>query len=141
MDFDLSIDELEKIIDIQNINVIVKKHTNIIEGNCMYQHNSNFKNFEGICYDNKLILRKNLYTLGKNSKSIVEIGLNGGHGPMMKNNQIYCQKTVNMMFNLTNELENEAIDISKPIQINFYKQDDEGTTGLHRPTFKMGNFP
>ena len=71
---------LEQIEDIININNIIKKYTNNFEGNCLYKHLSNFDEFEiGLRYDNKLILRENLYTLAKNSKNIIEIGLNGGH--------------------------------------------------------------
>jgi len=72
--------ELEKTEDITNINNIIKKYTNTIEGNCLYRHLSNFKEFEeGQRYNNKLILRENLYKLAKNSKNVMEIGLNGGH--------------------------------------------------------------
>lgn len=71
---------LENTIDIININNIIKKHTNIIEGNCLYRHKSNFIPFEeGERYDNKLILRNNLYYIVKDAKNIIEIGLNGGH--------------------------------------------------------------
>lgn len=77
---DLSNEALESTTDIKNINNIIKKHTNFIEGNCLYQHNSNFIPFEkGDRYDNKLILRNNLYNIAKNAKNIMEIGLNGGH--------------------------------------------------------------
>jgi len=38
----LSNEYLEKTIDIININNIIKKHTNKVEGNCLYRHKSNF---------------------------------------------------------------------------------------------------
>ena len=76
----LSNDTLEVTDDIRNINNIIKKHTSIIEGNCLYQHRSNFLPFEkGQRYDNKLILRNNFYNIVKDAKNILEIGLNGGH--------------------------------------------------------------
>jgi len=77
---DLSNNALELTDDVNNINTIIKKHTNIIEGNCLYQHKSNFIGFEeGLRYDNKLILRTNFYNIVKGAKNIFEIGLNGGH--------------------------------------------------------------
>ena len=46
----------------------------------MYRHYSNFVQFEdGHRYNNKLILRKNFYNIVKGAKSLLEIGLNGGH--------------------------------------------------------------
>lgn len=76
----LSNEYLENTPDIININNIIKKHTNKIEGCCLYQHNSNFAPFEkGHRYDNKLILRNNFYNIVKDAKNIIEIGLNGGH--------------------------------------------------------------
>jgi predicted O-methyltransferase YrrM len=76
----LSNKELEKLEEIQNINNIILNHTNKVEGNCLYKHLSNFEEFEeGMRYDNKLILRKNLHDIAKNVKNIIEIGLNGGH--------------------------------------------------------------
>jgi predicted O-methyltransferase YrrM len=80
---DLSNAALEKIEDIQNINKIVRKYTNRIEGNCLYRHRSDLKEFEkGTRYDNKLILRQNIYKIAAsttNVKNVLEIGLNGGH--------------------------------------------------------------
>lgn len=77
---ELSNKTLEKTIDIININTIIKKHTNKIEGCCLYQHQSNFLQFEkGNRYDNKLILRSNFFNIVKDAKNILEIGLNGGH--------------------------------------------------------------
>lgn len=71
---------LEQTEDIININNIIRRHTNFIEGNCLYQHRSNFAEFErGMRYDNKLILRENFYNIVKNKKNLLEIGLNGGH--------------------------------------------------------------
>ena len=76
----LSNEYLEKTIDIININNIIKKHTNKVEGNCLYRHKSNFLPFEeGNRYDNKLIVRTNFYNIVKDAKNIIEIGLNGGH--------------------------------------------------------------
>lgn len=76
----LSNEELEKKTDIININNIIKKYTNIVEGNCLYRHKSNFIQFEkGHRYDNKLILRNNFFNIVKDAKNILEIGLNGGH--------------------------------------------------------------
>ena len=72
--------ELEKVEDIRNINTIISNHTNLVEGNCLYRHLSNLKEFEeGLRYDNKLILRTNFYNIAKNVKNVIEIGLNGGH--------------------------------------------------------------
>ena len=77
---DLSNTALEKNDDIQNINRIIKKHTSKIEGNCLYKHQSSFEEFEkGTRYENKMILRKNLYNISKNRNNVLEIGLNGGH--------------------------------------------------------------
>jgi hypothetical protein len=77
---DLSNKNLEQTIDIKNINNIIKEHTNKIEGCCLYQHKSNFLPFEeGKRYDNKLILRNNIFNIAKDAKSLLEIGLNGGH--------------------------------------------------------------
>tara|TARA_Y100000389_G_scaffold150125_1_gene149588 strand:+ start:825 stop:974 length:150 start_codon:yes stop_codon:yes gene_type:complete len=42
----LSNEALEKTTDIININNIIKKYTNKIEGNCLYRHQSNFIEFE-----------------------------------------------------------------------------------------------
>lgn len=68
---DLSNKTLEKTIDIININNIIKKHTNKIEGCCLYQHQSNFLQFEeGNRYDNKLILRRNFFNIVKDAKNI-----------------------------------------------------------------------
>ena len=76
----LSNEGLEKTTDIININNIIKKHTNKVEGNCLYRHHSNFIQFEkGHRYDNKLILRNNFFNIVKDAKNILEIGLNGGH--------------------------------------------------------------
>jgi len=44
------------------------------EGNCLYQHASNF-----IIDKTKNILRQNLYNISKDAGSIIEIGINGGH--------------------------------------------------------------
>lgn len=56
----------KKTIDIININNIIKKHTNKVEGNCLYRNDSNFIPFEeGQRYDNKLILRNNFYNIEK----------------------------------------------------------------------------
>jgi hypothetical protein len=71
---------LENTEDVININKIIRTFTNKVEGNCLYRHQSNLDKFEeGQRYNNKLILRENLYKLAKNSKNIMEIGLNGGH--------------------------------------------------------------
>ena len=79
-EIDLSNKALEKTVDIENINNIIKKHTHRFEGNCLYRHYSNFVQFEdGHRYNNKLILRKNFYNIVKGAKSLLEIGLNGGH--------------------------------------------------------------
>ena len=76
----LSTEGLEKTTDIININNIIKKYTNKVEGNCLYRHQSNFIQFEkGHRYDNKLILRNNFFNIVKDAKNILEIGLNGGH--------------------------------------------------------------
>lgn len=76
----LSNEGLEKTTDIININNIIKKYTNKVEGNCLYRHQSNFIQFEkGHRYDNKLILRNNFFNIVKDAKNILEIGLNGGH--------------------------------------------------------------
>ena len=76
----LSNEGLEKTNDIININNIIKKYTNKVEGNCLYRHQSNFIQFEkGHRYDNKLILRNNFFNIVKDAKNILEIGLNGGH--------------------------------------------------------------
>ena len=73
-------EDLEKTTDIININNIIKKHTNKVEGNCLYRHMSNFTQFEeGHRYDNKVILRNNLFNIVKGAKNLLEIGLNGGH--------------------------------------------------------------
>lgn len=77
---DLSNQALEQTTDIININNIIKKYTNKIEGNCLYKHQSDFIQFEkGHRYDNKLILRNNFLNIVKDVKNILEIGLNGGH--------------------------------------------------------------
>lgn len=66
--------------DIKNLNKIIKESNEILEGNCLYKNKSNFEDFEeGHRYNNKLILRNNLFKLAKISKNIIEIGLNGGH--------------------------------------------------------------
>lgn len=75
----LSNEYLETTTDIININNIIKKHTNSVEGNCLYQHRSNFQQFEGKRYDEKKILRDNFFNIAKDAKNLLEIGLNGGH--------------------------------------------------------------
>lgn len=60
---------------VSSINKIVKEIKEPMEGNCLYQHHSNFKFHR----DNKEALRQNIYTLCKQSKSILEIGFNAGH--------------------------------------------------------------
>ena len=77
---DLSNKSLEQTDDIKNINNIIRKHTQKVEGNCLYKHQSEFVQFEpGQRYNNKLILRTNFYNIVKDAKNILEIGLNGGH--------------------------------------------------------------
>ena len=46
-----------------------------LEGNCLYQHHQDF----ALHADNKEQLRKNLYTLCSDARSIVEVGFNAGH--------------------------------------------------------------
>lgn len=75
----LSNEYLETTTDIININNIIKKHTNSVEGNCLYQHKSNFQQFEDKRYDEKKILRENFFNIVKDAKNLLEIGLNGGH--------------------------------------------------------------
>jgi hypothetical protein len=77
---DLSTKTLESTVDISNINDIIRKYTNTPEGNCLYQHLKPFVEFEpGNRYDNKLLLRTNLFNIAKEGKNILEVGLNGGH--------------------------------------------------------------
>ena len=45
-----------------------------MEGNCLYQHHSNFK----LHCHNKENLRFNIFTICKHKNSILEIGFNGG---------------------------------------------------------------
>ena len=74
-------DDFKKSIDIINVNNLIKQTGEKIEGNCVYKHDKTiFEEFEpGLRYNNKLILRNNLFKIAEKSKNIVEIGLNGGH--------------------------------------------------------------
>ena len=60
---------------VSSINKIVEEIREPMEGNCLYQHLSNFEFHR----DNKEALRQNIHTLCKQSKSILEIGFNAGH--------------------------------------------------------------
>ena len=67
--------------DIKKINEIIQKIGEPLEGNCLYRHNSKkFEDFEpGHRYNNKAILRKNLWKIAQKSKNVLEVGFNGGH--------------------------------------------------------------
>ena len=60
---------------INELNKIIKGTGEKIEGNCLYQHESNFEYHHG----NKEDLRNNIFKICKNKKSILEVGFNGGH--------------------------------------------------------------
>ena len=57
------------------INKIVKESKEPLEGNCLYQNQSNFILHE----DNKEKLRMNLFNLAKEKNNIIEVGFNAGH--------------------------------------------------------------
>ena len=57
------------------LNKIVKESKEPLEGNCLYQNQSNFILHE----DNKENLRMNLFNLAKEKNNIIEVGFNAGH--------------------------------------------------------------
>jgi precorrin-6B methylase 2 len=60
---------------VQSINNEVKPYApEGFEGNCLYQHTSNFE-----IDINKEVLRNNIYQLAKYHNNILDIGVNGGH--------------------------------------------------------------
>ena len=61
---------------IKELDMIIKKTGEKMEGNCLYRNNSNF-NYR--IEDPDENLRYNIFTLCKNRKSILEVGFNGGH--------------------------------------------------------------
>ena len=50
-----------------------------LEGNCFYKHFSGFVEFEQGEWNEKNILRENLFKIAKKSRTGIEIGFNGGH--------------------------------------------------------------
>lgn len=60
---------------VNKLNKIIKNSGEKMEGNCLYQHLSNFTYHR----DNKENLRYNIYSLCKYKNSILEVGFNGGH--------------------------------------------------------------
>ena len=71
-------DNIYKIDDVNKLNEIIKKSGSKMEGNCLYEHMSDF-----IHRDSAKLLRQNLYRLGKRSNNIMEIGFNGGHSNLI----------------------------------------------------------
>ena len=71
--------EFSKLILIKELDKIIKKTGEKIEGNCLYQHHSNF-NYH---FNNKENLRYNIFTLCKNRQRILEVGFNGGHSTIL----------------------------------------------------------
>jgi predicted O-methyltransferase YrrM len=61
---------------IKELDEIIKKTGELMEGNCLYEHHRNFI----FRYDNNIEnLRYNIFTLCKNRQSVLEVGFNGGH--------------------------------------------------------------
>ncbi len=60
---------------IKELDLIIKGTGEKLEGNCLYQHLSNFNYHR----DNKEDLRRNIFSLCQNKKNILEVGFNGGH--------------------------------------------------------------
>lgn len=65
---------------VHDLNTTVISSRYDLEGNCFYKHFSGFVEFEkGEMWDNKNILRENLFKIAKKSVTGLEIGFNGGH--------------------------------------------------------------
>lgn len=65
---------------IYDINNAIRETNYDLEGNCLYEHCSNFTEFPpGFYWDNKNTLRENFFKIAKRSKNGVEVGFNGGH--------------------------------------------------------------
>ena len=67
--------EFSRLTLIKELDEIIKKTGEKMEGNCLYQHHSNFEYH----LNNKENLRYNIFALCKNRHSILEVGFNGGH--------------------------------------------------------------
>jgi predicted O-methyltransferase YrrM len=61
--------------DVSNLNQIIEKTNEKMEGNILYRHHSAFVPHQ----ENKEDARYNLYFLAKHSSRLVEVGFNGGH--------------------------------------------------------------
>jgi hypothetical protein len=64
---------------LDDLNNIVIESKCYLEGNCLYKHLTNFAEYEGFEWENKDILRKNLFKVAKRCKNGLEIGFNAGH--------------------------------------------------------------
>jgi len=73
-----SFSEFANLPSVKEVDNIIRKTGDKLEGNCLYQHNRDFK--YAMYKDN---LRENLYTLCKKSKNILEIGFNAGHSVLL----------------------------------------------------------
>ena len=77
--------------DVSNLNQIIEKTNEKMEGNILYRHHSAFVPHQ----KNKEDARYNLYFLAKHSSRLVEVGFNGGHSAalffMLTRSLVYCR--------------------------------------------------
>jgi len=73
-----SFSEFANLPSIKKLDDIIRKTGDKLEGNCLYQHNRDFKYAM-----HKDTLRENLYILCKKSKNILEVGFNAGHSVLL----------------------------------------------------------
>lgn len=65
---------------IEDLNKAISESYYDLEGNCLYEHFTTFVEFEkGFLWDNKNILRENLFKIAKRCETGLEVGFNGGH--------------------------------------------------------------
>lgn len=76
-------DEFKNLENLKKINAIVKSTNEKLEGNCMYEHHSDFKELVNYRGEQMDIKRKNIFKLSKISKNILEIGFNAGHSALL----------------------------------------------------------
>ena len=92
------LEEFVNLEEIRNLNLLIQKTGEKLEGNCLYQHHSDFVLHE----KNKEPLRCNLHQLSRASKNILEVGFNAGHSAAL---YFYANPTAKLLvFDLCSHL-------------------------------------